>query len=171
MSYFNIVAATNEDTVVTEYIPEPRTAESYQSEAALEQEFIRRLGELGYEYLTIHKEDELIKNLRTQIERLNSYTFTETEWKRFFTEHIANANDGIVEKTKTIQEDSVKNLKRDDGTTKNITLIDKKNIHNNSLQVINQYAVDTGARKNRYDVTVLVNGFPRGVQSDRALSA
>lgn len=160
MSYFNIVAATNEDTVVTEYIPEPRTAESYQSEAALEQEFIRRLGELGYEYLTIHKEDELIKNLRTQIERLNSYTFTETEWKRFFTEHIANANDGIVEKTKTIQEDSVKNLKRDDGTTKNITLIDKKNIHNNSLQVINQYAVDTGARKNRYDVTVLVNGFP-----------
>ncbi len=160
MSYFNIVAATSENTVVTEYIPEQRTAEAYQSEADLEREFIRRLGELGYEYLTIHKEDDLIANLRAKIEQLNGYTFTESEWKRFFTEFIANSNEGIVEKTKTIQEDNVKNLKRDDGSTKNITLIDKKNIHNNSLQVINQYEVDTGKRQNRYDVTVLVNGFP-----------
>lgn len=83
MSYFNIVAATTENTVVTEYIPEPRTAEGYQSEADLEREFIRRLGELGYEYLTIHKEDELIDNLRAQIEQLNGYTFTDSEWKRF----------------------------------------------------------------------------------------
>lgn len=160
MSYFNIVAATSENTVVTEYTPEPRTADSYQSEAELEKEFIRRLGELGYAYLTIHKEDDLVANLRAQLEKLNSYSFSDSEWKRFFTEYIANANEGIVEKTKTIQEDSVKNLKRDDGTTKNITLIDKKNIHNNSLQVINQYEVDTGKRQNRYDVTVLVNGFP-----------
>ena len=160
MSYFNIVAATTENTVVTEYIPDPRTADSYQSEADLEREFICHLGELGYEYLTIHKEDDLIANLRAQIERLNGYTFTDSEWKRFFAEYIANANEGIVEKTKTIQEDSVKVLKRDDGTSKNITLIDKKNIHNNSLQVINQYEVDTGKRQNRYDVTVLVNGFP-----------
>lgn len=160
MSYFNIVAATTENTVVTEYTPEPRTAENYQSEAELEKEFISRLEELGYEYLIIHKEDDLITNLRVQIEKLNGYTFTDSEWNRFFTEYIANANEGIVEKTKTVQEDSVKNLKRDDGTTKNITLIDKKNIHNNSLQVINQYSVDTGTRKNRYDVTVLVNGFP-----------
>lgn len=160
MSYYNIVAATSENTVVTEYTPEPRSNDAYQSEAELEKEFIRRLGELGYEYLTIHKEDDLKANLRAQIERLNSYTFTDTEWKRFFSEYIANANEGIAEKTRTIQEDNIKNLKRDDGTTKNITLIDKKNIHNNSLQVINQYAVDTGAKKNRYDVTVLVNGFP-----------
>ena len=160
MSFFNIVAETTENTVVTEYVPEPRTADGYQSEAQLEQEFLRRLRELGYEYLTIHKEDELIKNLRVQLERLNNYTFTDSEWKRFFAEYIANSNDGIVEKTKTIQEDSVKNLKRDDGTTKNITLIDKKNIHNNHLQVINQYEVDTGKRQNRYDVTILVNGFP-----------
>lgn len=160
MTYFNIVAATTENTVVTEYIPEQRTAEAYQSEADLEREFIRRLRELGYEYLTIHKEDDLVANLRTQLEKLNNYAFSDSEWKRFFTEYIANANEGIVEKTKTIQEDSVKNLKRDDGTTKNITLIDKKNIHNNCLQVINQYEVDTGKRQNRYDVTVLVNGFP-----------
>lgn len=160
MSYFNIVAATNENTVVTEYTPEPRTAEAYQSEADLEKEFIRRLGELGYEYLTIHKEDDLIVNLRAQLEKLNNYSFSDSEWKRFFNDYIANANEGIVEKTRTIQEDHVKTLKHDDGTSKNITLIDKKNIHNNFLQVINQYAVDTGSRKNRYDVTVLVNGFP-----------
>ena len=160
MTYFNIVAATNENTVVTEYIPEQRTAEAYQSEADLEKEFIRRLGELGYEYLTIHKEDDLIVNLRAQLEKLNNYSFSDSEWKRFFSDYIANANEGIVEKTRTIQEDHVKTLKRDDGTSKNITLIDKKNIHNNFLQVINQYAVDTGSRKNRYDVTVLVNGFP-----------
>ena len=157
---YNIIAATNENTVVTEYIPEPRTADSYQSEAELEKDFIARLGELGYEYLTIHKEADLIKNLRFQIERLNCYTFTDGEWKRFFNEYLANANEGIVEKTRTIQEDHVKTLRRDNGTSKNITLIDKKNIHNNFLQVINQYAVDTGQRKNRYDVTVLVNGFP-----------
>lgn len=160
MSYFNIVAATTENTVVTEYTPEPRSADSYQSEAELEKDFIRRLSELGYEYIHIHKEDDLIANLRTQIERLNNYNFTEKEWKRFFNEYIANANEGIIEKTKTIQEDNVKNLKRDNGTTKNITLIDKKNIHNNYLQVINQYKVDTGKYQNRYDVTVLVNGFP-----------
>ena len=118
MSYFNIVAATSENTVVTEFIPEPRTAEGYQSEAELEKDFINRLEDLGYEYLTIHKEDDLIINLRRQIERLNGYSFTDSEWKRFFSEHIANANEGIVEKTRTIQEDSVKNLKRDDGTTK-----------------------------------------------------
>ena len=160
MTYFNIVAATNENTVVTEYIPEQRTAEAYQSEADLEKEFIRRLGELGYEYLTIHKENDLLVNLRTQLEKLNNYSFSDSEWKRFFSDYIANANEGIVEKTRIIQEDHVKTLKRDDGTSKNITLIDKKNIHNNFLQVINQYAVDTGSRKNRYDVTVLVNGFP-----------
>ena len=160
MSFFNIVAATNENTVVTEYTPEPRTAEAYQSEAELEKEFIRRLGELGYEYLTFNNETDLIDNLRKQLETLNSYDFTDSEWKRFFTEYIANANESIVEKTRTIQEDHVKTLKRDDGTSKNITLIDKKNIHNNCLQVINQYEVDTGKRQNRYDVTILVNGFP-----------
>ena len=79
MSYFNIVAATTENTVVTEYIPEQRTAEAYQSEADLEREFIRRLGELGYEYLTIHKEDDLIVNLRAQIERLNGFPLVHHE--------------------------------------------------------------------------------------------
>lgn len=163
MPYFNIVAATNENTVVTEYEPEKARSDSYQSEADLEKEFIRLLCEQGYEYLHIHTEKDLTVNLRTQLEKLNGYHFSDDEWKRFFSEILANSNDGIVEKTRTIQEDTVKVLKRDDGSTKNITLIDKKNIHNNFLQVINQYVIGTedGAKHdNRYDVTVLVNGFP-----------
>ena len=163
MSTFNMVASMNESTVVSEYIPESRRSDSYQSEADLEKEFIRMLTEQGYEYLQIHTEAELIANLRKKIEQLNSYNFTDTEWERFFHKYIANANEGIVEKTRTIQEDAVKNMERDDGSTKNITLLDKKNIHNNRLQVINQYEVShsEGAKfDNRYDVTILVNGFP-----------
>lgn len=163
MSTFNMVASMNESTVVSEYIPESKRSDSYQSEADLEKEFIHMLTEQGYEYLQTHTEAELIANLRKKIEQLNSYNFTDTEWERFFHKYIANTNEGIVEKTRTIQEDVVKNMERDDGSTKNITLIDKKNIHNNRLQVINQYEVsqnDGANYDNRYDVTILVNGFP-----------
>ena len=163
MSYFNIVAATSENTVVTEYEPAKTRSENYQSEADLEKEFISLLCEQGYDYLSIHNEKDLIDNLRSQIEKINNYKFSDTEWKQFFFNKIANTNEHIVEKTRNIQEDNVKVLKKDDGTSKNITLIDKKNIHNNSLQVINQYVVgkEDGAKyDNRYDVTVLVNGLP-----------
>ena len=163
MSYFNIVAQSSESTVVTEYKPQAKRSEAYQSEAQLEQEFIRLLGELGYEYLHIHKDTDLVANLRRQLSKLNGYEFTDGEWQRFFSEVLANPNLGIAEKTRLIQEDHVQVLKRDNGESKNITLIDKKNIHNNILQVINQYAVSTGegaTHDNRYDVTILVNGLP-----------
>lgn len=163
MSTLNIIAASNESTVVTEYIPENKKSSSYQSETELEKEFIRMLTEQGYEYLQIHTEKDLIANLRTQLERLNAYQFSASEWDRFFKNSITNQNEGIVEKTRKIQEDNVQVLKRDDGSTKNITLIDKKNIHNNFLQVINQYVIsksDGAKHDNRYDVTILVNGFP-----------
>ena len=161
--YFNIVAQSSESTVVTEYKPQAKRSEAYQSEADLEKEFIRLLCELGYERLTIHKEADLITNLRTQLEKLNDYRFTDGEWKRFWAEVLANTNSGILEKTRLIQEDYVQVLRRDNGESKNIQLIDKKCIHNNSLQVINQYAISTeegAAHDNRYDVTVLVNGLP-----------
>ena len=161
--YFNIVAETNENTVVTEYEPVKVRAGQYQSEAALEKEFIRMLCEQGYEYLSIHSEKDLIQNLRTKLEELNNYTFTDTEWHQFFHSAVANPNEHIVEKTRKIQEDNVQVLKRDDGSSKNITLIDKENIHNNRLQVINQYVMgkeDGASYDNRYDVTVLVNGLP-----------
>lgn len=163
MSYFNIIAQSSESTVVTEYKPQAKRSDAYQSEADLEKEFIRLLCELGYERLAVHKEADLIANLRTQLEKLNNYHFTDGEWKRFWNEVLANTNSGILEKTRLIQEDYVQVLRRDNGESKNIQLIDKKCIHNNSLQLINQYTVSAeegAAHDNRYDVTVLVNGLP-----------
>ena len=163
MPYFNIVAETNQNTVVTKYEPVKSRSDNYESEAALEKEFIRLLGEQGYQYLPIHSEADLIANLRERLEELNKYQFSDTEWERFFNSCIANPNDHIVEKTAKIQEDYVQVLKRDDSMTKNITLIDRNNIHNNRLQVINQYALgkeNGAAYDNRYDVTILVNGLP-----------
>lgn len=160
MSLYNIVVSTEEATVVSEYVAEYYVSNSYQSEAALESEFIRLLQTQGYEYLQIRNEAALVSNLRKQLELLNSYTFTDDEWIRFFNEHIASSNEGIVEKTRKIQTDHVQILRRDDGTTKNIYLIDKKNIHNNRLQVINQYEEAGGSHDTRYDVTILVNGLP-----------
>ncbi len=160
MNKYNVVMEMNDSTVVTEYEPVKRKSDSYQSEQALENEFIRMLTEQGYDYLEIHDSKSLIKNLRTQLEIVNDYKFTDSEWDRFFSDSIANNNDGIVEKTRKIQEDNIQVLKRDDGTSKNITLIDKKCIHNNRLQVINQYVENSGNYDNRYDVTILVNGLP-----------
>lgn len=160
MITYNIVAASNEATVVAEYIPEAYCTVDYQSEATLEKDFIKRLGEQGYEYINVKDEASLISNLRRQLELLNHFSFSDDEWNRFFTQNIAGANEGIVEKTRKIQEDYVQILKRDDGSTKNILLIDKKNIHNNRLQVLNQYGEVGGTHPTRYDVTVLVNGLP-----------
>ncbi|MDO8915332.1 MAG: type I restriction endonuclease subunit R [Coriobacteriia bacterium] len=161
---YDPIAVSAESTVVAEYFPDAAEESAYQSEAALEQEFIRLLQSQAYEYLPLTSEAQLIANLRTQLEALNRITFSDAEWERFFTERIAGANEGTVEKTVRIQGDHVQILKRDDGSTKNVALIDKTDIHNNRLQVINQYEVAQGdgdaARSNRYDLTVLVNGLP-----------
>lgn len=160
MSTYNMILSTSESTVVAEYEPQSGRSDSYQSEASLEKAFIKMLGEQGYEYINIHHEKDLIDNLRKQLELLNHYTFTDKEWDTFFKHKISNNNEGIVEKTRKIQEDYVQNLTREDGATMNISLIDKKNIHNNRLQVINQYEEDGGKHDTRYDVTILVNGLP-----------
>lgn len=160
MSQYNIILSTSEATVVSEYEPQSARSDAYQSEAALEKAFIKMLTEQGYEYLNISCQTALIENLRTQLEKLNNIEFSDKEWKQFFENQIANPNEGIAEKTRKIQEDYVQVLKCDDGSSKNIYLIDKKNIHSNYLQVINQYEEDGGNRETRYDVTVLVNGLP-----------
>lgn len=157
---YNLVAENPQSTVVAEYTPAYRTAKSYQSEAELEKAFIKQLESQAYDYLPITQEADLIYNLRKQLEKLNAFTFTDGEWERFFTGEIANPNQSIAEKTATIQEDYIKILKKDDGTEKNIYLLRKDNIHENTLQVINQYITDRGQRGNRYDVTILVNGLP-----------
>ncbi len=161
---FEPIAVSSESTVVAEYVPDPVTAAAYQSEAELERELIGLLESQAYEYLAITSEDALVENLRAQLEALNEIRFSDAEWGRFFSERIAGANDGIVEKTLRLHEDHVQLLKRDDNSTKNVLLIDKQHIHNNRLQVLNQYEVghgDGGGRyANRYDVTILVNGLP-----------
>lgn len=162
--HYEPIAVSAESTVVAEFVPDAAGATRYQSEADLEREFVRLLEGQAYEYLQITTEAQLVANLRTQLEGLNGIAFSDAEWDRFFRGKIAGANDGIVEKTVRIQEDHVQVLKRDDGSSKNITLIDKTSIHNNRLQVINQYVIDKGegraAHGNRYDVTILVNGLP-----------
>ena len=178
MTQYNIIAESQEYTVVAEYDHVATPAEAYQSEADLEKEFIRLLGEQGYEYLPIHTEADLISNLRSQLEKLNHYSFTDSEWEQFFNTCIANKNDDIVAKTQKIQDDYIQVLKRDTGESQNIKLIDKDNIHNNTLQVINQYVEEGGNYDTRYDVTVLVNGLPlvhielkrRGVQLKEAFN-
>lgn len=161
MNQLNIVSENSESTVVAEYIPpKAERATYYQSESDLEKAFIALLQTQAYEYTSITTEESLIINLRTQLETLNDYRFTNNEWELFFKSTIGNLSRDITEKTTLIQEDCVQLLKRDDGTVKNIYLIDKKNIHNNQLQVINQYMPMGGARENRYDVTILVNGLP-----------
>ena len=158
---YEAIALSNESTVVAEFLPDiPAVRDPiYQSEAALEKAFIQQLLLQAYDYLGLTTEAELIANLRRQMEKLNKISFTDAEWERFFSTCIAGTNDGILEKTARVQEDHIQVLKRDDGTTKNIYLIDKTNIHNNALQVINQYEAE-GARSTRFDVTVLVNGLP-----------
>ena len=157
---YNMLISTLESTVVTEYVKEDTPVYTYQSEADLEREFIKNLQNQGYEYLIIHNEKELIVNLKGKLEKLNNIIFSENEWERFFKEKIANKNESIIEKTRTIQEDYIKSFTRDNGTLINICLIDKKNIHNNFLQVINQYEEENGNHNTRYDVSILVNGLP-----------
>ncbi|MBP9995045.1 MAG: type I restriction endonuclease subunit R [bacterium] len=178
MTQYNIITEQEEYTVVSEYEAGYGKTDQYQSEAALEKDFIKTLTEQGYEYLPIHEEKDLVENLRVQLQKLNDYTFTDGEWERFFNENIANKNDDIVAKTAKIQEDHIQVLKCDSGESKNIYLIDKKNIHNNYLQVINQYEETGGTHDTRYDVSILVNGLPlvhvelkrRGVQLKEAFN-
>ena len=132
---------------------------SYQSEAELERELIANLVAQGYERADFKTSDELYANLKVQTERLNNITFSDSEWERFLIEYLDAPNEGMIEKTRKIQEDYIYDFIFDDGHLKNIKIIDKKNIHNNYLQVVNQ--VVGGARnENRYDVTILVNGLP-----------
>ncbi|MFD0292026.1 type I restriction endonuclease subunit R [Streptomyces sp. NPDC127118] len=153
------IAVSDHSTVVAEYEPDPETSDRYQSETELEKELIRQLRGQGYEFLAITSEADLVANLRAQLEALNGITFTDTEWKTFFSERITSTNDGIVEKTARFQLNHVQILNREDGSFENVALIDKANVHNNRLQVINQYESE-GTRATRYDVTILVNGLP-----------
>ncbi|MGM9882060.1 MAG: type I restriction endonuclease subunit R [Bacilli bacterium] len=160
MNSIGLISENDNSTVLAEYQGLNRNETFYQSEDALEKELIKTLQEQGYEYLNINNENDLILNLRKQLEKLNNYHFSDREWDSFFTNIIANKNDYIIEKTRLIQEDYIQSITLEDGSLRNIYLIDKNNIHNNSVQVINQYVNSDGNYDNRYDVTILVNGLP-----------
>ena len=158
------IVVSDESTVVGLYEPTYESDGSYQSEAELEESFVKQLQGQGYERLQVHDINGLRDNLRARLEALNEYRFSDSEWKRFYDQCIVAYPPGepnpVIAKARRIQEDYVQVLTRDDGTKKNIRLIDKVNIHRNSLQVIKQYTVSSGTRTNRYDVTILVNGLP-----------
>ncbi len=155
-----LVIDSSERAVMAKYERSPRRSDAYQTEAQLEASFVELLQEQGYEYVPVKNREGLLANLRRQLEALNALVFTDAEWERLLKTEIAKPNEGIEEKTTKIQEDPVRPFTRDDGSLVNVKLIDRETIHNNKLQVINQYVENEGAYKNRYDVTVLVNGLP-----------
>jgi len=159
LEQMKIIAQQSESTVVAEYQSPGNRQTAYQSERDLELALIAQLKNQGYSFISIHGNDDLLSNLRIQIEKLNKFTFTDKEWTKFLNEYLDNPMQGIVEKTKKIQEDFIYPLRREDGSLFNVFLIDKKHIHNNNLQVIHQFEAD-GKYKNIYDVTILVNGLP-----------
>ncbi|EOX0010746.1 type I restriction endonuclease subunit R [Campylobacter upsaliensis] len=160
MKSLKLLAQNTTSTIAVEFTPSKRQNSSYQSEAQLERELIATLQAQGYEYAKITDEKSLESNLRTKLEELNSTTLSDTEWRRFFAQVLSRANASIVEKSVLIQEDYIQPLERDNGSIINFKLIDKADIHKNSLQVINQYEATTPTRSHRYDVSILVNGLP-----------
>ena len=171
------IAEMTNGIILANYEEIDQVQEAYQSEKELEDGMIRDLESQGYERFYGKTSEELYKNLKIQIERLNKVAFTDKEWERFLVEYLDCPNDGMIEKTRKIQENYIYDFIFDDGHLKNIKIIDKKNIHNNILQVCNQIK-QKGKHKNRYDVTILVNGLPlvhielkkRGVSLHEAFS-
>ena len=161
MTQYKTIAESNNFIVLDQYnkfVEEPNAG--YQTEGSLEREFIRDLRAQGYEYLQdINGHDALIKNLRVQLQRLNNVVFSDAEWRRFLEEYLDKPSDSLIEKTRKIHDDYIYDFVFDNGRIQNIYLLDKRNLANNSLQVINQFE-QSGSYDNRYDVTVLVNGLP-----------
>lgn len=161
MTQYKTIAESNNFIVLDQYnkfVEEPNAG--YQTEGSLEREFIHDLRAQGYEYLQdINGHDALVKNLRTQLQRLNNVVFSDAEWRRFLEEYLDKPSDSLIEKTRKIHDDYIYDFVFDDGHIQNIYLLDKKNLANNALQVINQFE-QTGSYDNRYDVTILVNGLP-----------
>ncbi len=155
------ILETQKDTVALEYLKSPNLNANYQSEADLENEFIKQLISQGYEFKKINNSEELESNLKVQIEKLNNVSFSTSEWTRFLDKYLLPDNQNHLYKTIKIHKDYIYSFQFDNGDFKNIKIIDKKNIHNNYLQVINQFLTkDDEENDNRYDVTILINGLP-----------
>lgn len=155
-----VIAETNHFIILDKYIKIEQLGGGYQTETALENELIDDLKNQGYEYRNdINNHDKLIANVRLQLQKLNDVQFSDAEWQRFINEYLDKPSDGIIDKTRKIHDNHIYDFVFDDGRIKNIKLLDKKNLLNNKLQVINQFE-QAGLHANRYDVTILVNGLP-----------
>lgn len=157
------VAESNNFIILEQYTScsvSDETNAIYQSESALESEFIRDLENQGYEYVpTLTSSKDMFDNVRVQLQGLNSVNFSDDEWTRFCEEYLDKPSDTHINKTRKLYENYIHDFVFDDGHIKNIYLIDKENITKNKLQVISQFEI-TGSYANRYDVTILVNGLP-----------
>ena len=160
MNEYNPIAESKNYIVLEKYERQDKTATQFQSEAELENEFIQDLVNQGYEYLPkLNNPSAMLANVRKQIQDLNETPFSNNEWKRFVKEYLDRPGDNIVDKTRNVHDNYICDFTFDDGKLKNIYLFDKKRIIRNKLQVIKQFE-QTGTYKNRYDVTILVNGLP-----------
>jgi len=163
MSQYNTIAESNSFIVLdkyTKYSSINDTPTGYQTESALENEFIQDLINQGFENpAEIKSSEAMLTNVRVQIQALNDMQFTDIEWKRFVEEYIDNPSDTLVDKTRKIHDNYIYDFVFDDGHIQNIYLVDKKNIIRNKVQVIKQFE-QKGTYANRYDVTILVNGLP-----------
>lgn len=163
MTQYKTIAESNNYIVLDEYAKQDiarETAVVYQSEAALEREFIEDLVNQGYENPTnLTTGAAMLANVRLQLETLNDMTFTDAEWRRYLEEYLDRPSDNLIDKTRKIHDDYIYDFVFDDGHIQNIYLVDKRNITRNKVQVISQFE-QKGTQLNRYDVTILVNGLP-----------
>ncbi|MFN5847094.1 MAG: type I restriction endonuclease, partial [Chitinophagales bacterium] len=163
MKQYKPIAESNNFIVLdkfTKYWEVNEAPAVYQTEAALEREFIQDLINQGYENpLHLNTQEAMLANVRVQLQSLNNVTFAETEWTRFVDEFLDKPSDNLVEKSRKIHENYIYDFVFDDGHIQNIYLVDKKNIARNKVQVIKQFE-QKGTHVNRYDVTILVNGLP-----------
>ncbi|STO63437.1 type I restriction-modification system [Haemophilus parahaemolyticus] len=158
---YSTIAESNNFTVLDRYVSEINEAPAhYQTEGALEKEFIIDLRNQGYDYLPeINNHEKLLSNLRVQLQALNNVEFSDSEWSRFLEEYLDKPSESLIDKTRKIHDDYIYDFVFDNGRIQNIYLLDKQNLVRNKLQVINQFEQKSTA-ENRYDVTILVNGLP-----------
>lgn len=159
MQHTTPITETNNFIILDKYTKIEQSG-SYQREADLERELIADLQQQGYEYRKdLNTPEKLLANVREQLQKLNNMQFSDAEWERFLVEYLDKPAESLIDKTRKIHHNHIYDFVFDDGHIQNIYLLDKKHIHRNALQVINQFE-QTGTHSNRYDVTILVNGLP-----------
>jgi type I restriction enzyme R subunit len=162
MSQYKTIAESNNFIVLDKFTKYSEVNEApavYQTEAALEREFIQDLINQGYENPNLSTIEAMLANVRVQLQSLNNMMFSDAEWIRFVEEYLDKPSDTLVEKTRKIHDNYIYDFVFDDGHIQNIYLVDKKNVARNKVQVIKQFE-QKGTHANRYDVTILVNGLP-----------